>query len=107
MVLHRERVARVDVKNLTNVRVGTRPDGLVTPRLWDVCDLDRTGHRGEIGEQGVESTLHAKRNAPDALRRSNLSSRLDRAYSLLWDAAMILEPKYLPKLAATVGLFTR
>src|SRR5690242_13541647 len=31
----------------------------------------------------------------------------DRAYSVLCTASMILEPKYLPKLAATVGLFTR
>lgn len=46
VVLHGQRLPRVDMQNLTDIRIGAGPDGLVTPRLLYEGDLDWTRHNG-------------------------------------------------------------
>src|SRR6059058_1706330 len=60
---------------------------------------------------GPASARHAQRRPPRPARRPRLARRAPRSDSghtpCFGAGPMILEPKYLPKLATTVGLFTR
>src|SRR5438477_4106926 len=69
MVLHRERLTGFDVQDLTDVRVGARPDRLMPPRFWNVRDVDGTRHALSVGRgawsvaRGASAcTLHALRS---------------------------------------------
>src|SRR5207302_5854087 len=75
MVLHRERLTGFDVQDLTDVRVGARPDRLMPPRFWNVRDVDGTRHALSVGrgawgvERGAWSVRgHASRYTLNAQR---------------------------------------
>src|SRR5688572_18125737 len=94
VVLLRQRFASIHVQDLADVLIGSRPDDLVAPRFRHVSDGDttreRVAHRIVLGHSGLKYVLGSS-----------------LAPLLLCSPMMILAPRYLPRLAATVGLFTR
>src|SRR5678815_1744381 len=44
MILHRKRVSRLDVQDLSDVTVGPGPDRFVAPRLRDSRDFNASAH---------------------------------------------------------------